>query len=137
MAEGIMKNLLPVELRNNMPVGSAGTVAIDGSPPSQLSFITCMVNGIDILGHKARLLTRGTVENSDIILTMERSHREVVEKLGGGRKVSLVTGYPEDTGDLSEIMDPLGKDLEAYEALFDDLEREISRIVTYLTTKDD
>ncbi len=131
-----MKNLLPEGYREDIHVQSAGTVAVDGSPPSEMSYITCMMNGIDILGHRARLLTREIVEESDIILAMERGHRQAVEKLGGGDRVSLVTGYPEDTGGSGEITDPIGKGLEAYEALFDELDGEISRIVDCLTLKD-
>src|SRR5437879_4265595 len=56
-------------------VTSAGTGAWDGAPASEGAYLVGLERGLDLSGHRARLLTRELVERADLILTMARHHR--------------------------------------------------------------
>ncbi len=129
-----MKDLLPPEAGRAILVRSAGTITLDGLPASELARVACRDRGIDISDHVSRALTREVVEESEIILVMERRHREHVNMLGGDGKVYLLTDYPVQTGMEAEIKDPIGGGLEAYEEVFERLEKEIRRVVRYLVS---
>jgi protein-tyrosine-phosphatase len=134
MAEGIMSHLLPEESRNIISVWSAGTNTFDGFPPSELAREVCLSRGIDITNHASRLLTEEIIENSDIILTMERRHLKMVKELGGEGKATLLTEFP-DLSRESDIEDPIGRNETEYETVYKKLETEISRIILYLLEK--
>src|SRR2546426_10509174 len=63
-------------------VSSAGTGAWDGTPASEGAYLVGLEQGLDLSGHRARLLTRDLVEQSDLILTMARHHRARVNEIG-------------------------------------------------------
>ena len=129
-----MRHLLPAGWRERISVKSAGTVAFDGFPPSELAYDVCVARGIDIADHVSRSLSEEIVGESDIILTMEHRHVEVVRELGGGNRAYLLTGFPARSGKDKEIEDPIGMGIDAYETVFEKLEQEISRVVRHLTS---
>jgi protein-tyrosine-phosphatase len=95
-------------------VGSAGTGAWDGAPASEGAYLVGLERGLDLSGHRARLLTRELVENSDLILTMARHHRARVDELGGEGRVHVLGEYAGREGDDAEVSDPFGGDLDVY-----------------------
>src|SRR5258708_37002330 len=66
-----------------MTVSSAGTGAWDGAPASEGAYLVGLERGLDLSGHRARLLTRGLEGRVDLILTMSRHHPARVDELGG------------------------------------------------------
>src|SRR5881296_3389451 len=95
-------------------VTSAGTGAWDGAPASEGAYLVGLEQGLDLSGHRARLLTRDLVEESDLILTMARHHRARVDELGGEGRVFVLGEYAGREGDEAEVSDPFGGDLEVY-----------------------
>src|SRR5881409_4072118 len=86
----------------DVAVSSAGTGAWDGAPASEGAYLVGLERGLDLSGHRARLLTRELVEKADLILTMARHHRARVDELGGEGKVSVLGEYAGRGGDRSE-----------------------------------
>ena len=93
-------------------VTSAGTGAWDCAPASEGAYLVGLERGLDLSGHRARLLTRELVEVADLILTMARHHRARVDELGGEGKVFVLGEYAGKGGD--EVSDPFGGDLTIY-----------------------
>lgn len=127
-----MRHLLPEDFRHRFQVSSAGTGAGNGTPPSELARRACLIRGIDISRHLSRPIDQQIIRQADIILAMERRHKELIAEWGGGGKAFLLTGYPPGLGPGGEIEDPIGRDEEAYGVLYETLEREISRIILHL-----
>jgi len=101
-------------------VASAGTGAWDGAPASEGAYLVGLERGLDLSGHRARLLTRELVERADLILTMARHHRARVDELGGEGKVFVLGEYAGRGGD--EVSDPFGGDLVVYRDTCQELE---------------
>src|SRR5467141_4228895 len=97
-----------------MDVTSAGTGAWDGAPASEGAYLVGLERGLDLSGHRARLLTRELVDGSDLILTMARHHRARVDELGGEGHVFVLGEYAGREGDEAEVSDPFGGDLDVY-----------------------
>jgi protein-tyrosine-phosphatase len=93
-------------------VSSAGTGAWDGAPASEGAYLVGLEQGLDLSGHRARLLTRDLVDQSSIILTMARHHRARVDELGGDGRVFVLGEYAGRSGEAAEVSDPFGGDLD-------------------------
>ena len=113
-------------------VSSAGTGAWDGAPASEGAYLVALERGLDLSGHRARLLTRELVEESDLILTMARHHRARVDELGGDGRVFVLGEFAGRSGDDAEVSDPFGGDLEVYRETCSELEALIVAVVERL-----
>lgn len=102
-------------------VDSAGTWAGGGVPAASNSRLVMSERGLDIEDHHSKTVTGELLNEFDLILTMERHHKE-----------SLSIEFPEISGRvyvLSEmvgqaydIWDPMGGSLEEFRATADELE---------------
>jgi protein arginine phosphatase len=130
MAESMLREALASRAAGQVTVSSAGTGAWDGAPVSEGAYLVGLENGLDLSGHRARLLTRELVKSADLILTMSSSHRARVAELGGEDKVHLLTEYAgRDEGD-NEVSDPFGSDLASYRYTYDELKKLIDGVVS-------
>lgn len=118
MAEVLLRRLLDEVGRGDITASSAGSAAIDGAPASEGAYLVALEQGLDLSGHRARLLTQGLVENADLILTMSRGHLARVARLGGADRAHLLGEYAGLTGASAEVRDPFGSDVETYRATF-------------------
>jgi protein-tyrosine-phosphatase len=110
MAEGLLAKMLagePVRVR------SAGTGAPAGLRASNQAIAAAGEHGVDLVRHWARLLTGAMIESADLVLVMERYHRERVIELapGAARKTKLLLSY---AGRDVEVDDPVGRPTDAY-----------------------
>jgi protein arginine phosphatase len=130
MAESMLREALAGRGAGQVTVSSAGTGAWDGAPVSEGAYLVGLEHGLDLSGHRARLLTRELVKSADLILTMSSSHRARVAELGGEDKVHLLTEYVgRDEGD-PEVSDPFGSDLASYRLTYDELKKLIDGVVS-------
>ncbi|MGH7719144.1 MAG: low molecular weight protein arginine phosphatase [Gemmatimonadaceae bacterium] len=129
MAEAIARRAAVERGLSDLEVGSAGTAAWEGAPASDGALLVALERETDLSQHKSRLLTRELVERSDLILVMSPHHLERVEALGGKGKAQLLSDYASRGSSDRAINDPFGGDLEIYRETFEELEREIRRIV--------
>jgi protein-tyrosine-phosphatase len=120
IAEGILRKAL----EDAAGVLSAGTHALEGNSASEFAVITARENGIDISGHRARMLTPGMVRSNDFILCMESFHVQRVLELDASacRKVFNLAAFS-GAGKMEEITDPYGCGLRDYRECFRDIER--------------
>ena len=122
MAEVLMRREIASRGLNGVTVSSAGTGAWDGAPASEGAYLVGLEHGLDLSGHRARLLTDDLVKQADHILAMAEHHLTRLRELRAGPKAMLLgtfAGWPEGEG---EVGDPFGGDIETYRQAFDDLD---------------
>jgi protein-tyrosine-phosphatase len=135
LAEALMRRA--VEQRDlRIDVLSAGTGAWDGAPASEGAYLVGLERGLDLSGHRARLLTRELVADADLVLTMARHHRARVDELGGEGRVHVLGEYAGGEGDDAEVSDPFGGDLEVYRDTCRQLETFIDAVVERLVQEE-
>ena len=116
LAEVLFRRMLQEAGRPDVIIGSAGSAAIDGAPASEGAYLVALEQGLDLSGHRARLLTRDLVEDADVILAMSRGHLARLERLGAKDRAHLLGEYAGVTGGGAEVRDPFGSDVETYRA---------------------
>jgi protein arginine phosphatase len=135
LAEALMRRAL--EQRDlRIDVLSAGTGAWDGAPASEGAYLVGLERGLDLSGHRARLLTREVVADADLVLTMARHHRARVDELGGEGRVHVLGEYAGREGDDAEVSDPFGGDLEVYRDTCRQLETFIDAVIERLVQEE-
>ncbi len=118
MAEGIFRALL-----KGVPgaiVSSAGTDALTGNPATEYAVIASGENGIDISGHRARMVGEELIRASSIILCMEPYHFEQILEIDESAD-SKTLNLAEFSGSFkgsNKISDPYGCSLREYRGCF-------------------
>src|SRR5437879_11737290 len=108
LAAAVLERALGVRGIEGLAVASAGSGAWDGAPVSEGAYLVGLERGLDLSGHRARLLTREIVEEAGLILTMARHHRARVDELGGDGRVFVLGEYAGREGEDAEVRDPFG-----------------------------
>ena len=121
-AEAVLRRALAEEKVADVEVASAGTGAWIGEPVSEGSYLVGLERGLDLAGHRARLVTKELVEGSDLILVLARNHRKKIDGLGGGPKTHLLGEYAGQGGEAAEVADPVGGPIEGYRRMADQVE---------------
>lgn len=116
MAEGILKAKLPGDFR----IGSAGIAAVVGDPATEDAQAVMTAHGYDIAAHRARQATQTMLGAADLILTMDQSHNDWINKR-----------YPQFRGRVHKLLkwqenhdveDPYMMSRSFFEQTFTDLE---------------
>ena len=131
MAEGLFRAL--VDGRNDIEVASAGTSAARGQTPSREAVqVLRDEEGIDISRQRSQPVTEDLVEESDVILTMTRDHRNLLRILfpASAGKVHLLREF--DGGGPPDVPDPIGQGREVYARCKDTIKRALPGVLTYL-----
>lgn len=114
-------------------VYSAGTWAAEGRPASTLAIEVMAQHGINLCAHRSRSVTRGMMEEADLVLPMTQNHAEALEAAfpDQAQRVHLLS---EMAGHRYDIADPYGGARTEYAHTAEELERLIEggyeRIVT-------
>lgn len=132
LAQALLARALHERSVTDIEVASAGTGAWDGAPASEGAYLIGIERGLDLSGHRARLLTREIVEDADLIFTMARHHRARVHELGGEGRVFVLGEYLGRTGEDAEVGDPFGGDLDVYRDTCAELEALIGAVADRL-----
>lgn len=99
----------------HIDVQSAGTSAWDGAPASEGAYLVALERGLDLSGHRARMLTTDLVRGADVILAMNEGHALRIADLGGGEKVHTMVAFAgRPDGVPREVDDPFGREVAAY-----------------------
>ena len=121
MAEAIVRKLIESgSYPDDWIVESAGTGAVEGDPATDNAVVVLAELGLDLAGHRARLLAPEMVSRADIILTMERRHLERVlelDPLAAPRARMLAQ---------SDICDPFGGGIEVYRRTRDEIRQSLA-----------
>lgn len=135
MAEALARHSLAGRGSADVEVASAGTSAWPGSPASAEVPQVLDEIGVDLGHHEASLLTPEQVEWADLILVMSLSHRLVVEGMGGGDRVSLITEFLDGSEAGQPVMDPIGASVETYRQTRDQLQRAVKALLDDLESR--
>ncbi len=135
MAEGIARGLIAERGVSDVEVGSAGTAAWDGAPASDGALLVAMERDVDISGHRSRMLTPELAAAYDLVLTMGPHHLERVKAFGAGDRAFLLSDYASRGADGNAVNDPFDGDLTVYRETFDELDREIRRVIDRLAAE--
>jgi protein-tyrosine-phosphatase len=135
LAEALLARALQGRGVEGVAVTSAGTGAWDGAPASEGAYLVGLERGLDLSGHRARLLTRELVDQADLILTMARHHRARVDELGGEGRVFVLGEYGGREGDEAEVSDPFGGDLDVYRDTCAELEALVTAVAERLAAE--
>ena len=137
MAEGILKDLVIDEAEKHhaiipIMITSAGTHAAMGGPASHTAVKVMNSHGINLNFHLSKPITETIVRNSDLIITMERNHTEIIKRQWPFctwvyELKNFSQEVPVQPFDV-DIFDPIGMGQEIYEEIFDELYKELSRV---------
>lgn len=122
MAEAIARQQATARGLTDLRFSSAGTSAWDGAPASDGALLVAMEHGLDLNGHRARVLTSELVSRADLVLVMGPHHLERAETLGGDGRSYLLTQFASRAASAVPVADPFGGDLDAYRRTFAELE---------------
>jgi len=103
-------------------IDSAGTWGIDGVKASEGTLRVLKSRGIDLSAHASKIVTGSLLESADLILVMEKGHKEAL-KLEYPHLAGRIFLLSEMIGDETNIEDPIGGPLSAYETTADEIER--------------
>lgn len=128
LAEALARKIAIRRGLSDVDVASAGTGAAPGMPASDGALLVGMERRLDLGAHRAQLLTRDLIRESDLVLTMGPQHLERAQALGGSGKSYTLTAYASHGETERPINDPIGGELDVYRETADELEAEIERI---------
>ena len=146
MAEGFFKHALKSDefLLNEYHVLSAGIAASNGSPASTNS-IKVLADGwnIDISSHKSRSLTESSINEADLILTMDEKQKNLILSSFPGTKSKVYTlkeytACPASDNSVNtgksalDISDPYGRSLHVYKACACEIKEGVDRLMEKL-----
>ncbi len=123
MAAAIMRRrIAELGLEDQIAVFSAGVWAEEGHGASPNAVTTIADRGMDLTGHRSRLLTPALLAEADLVLVMEEAHRRSLFHLAPQHlsKVYLLT---EMSGRHTDVADPYGGPAEGYARTANELER--------------
>jgi protein-tyrosine phosphatase len=136
MAEGLMIENLRQGERHSLSVSSAGIFATPGNPPDPLALQVAREGGIDISGHRARLVDRENLEWADVVLVMESGQREFISMTfpRQSSKLALLGDFKSTPGGGREIADPYGSSMEVYRICFGGIRDAIGGLIQLLSS---
>jgi len=122
MAAAIMRRrIADLNLEDEIEVLSAGVWAEDGHGASPNAIATLAGRGMDLTGHRSRLLTPALLGEADIVLVMEEAHRRSLFYLAP-QHLSRIFLLTEMSGRHADVADPYGGSMEGYVRTVDELE---------------
>lgn len=116
MTEAIFRDMVEkADKADDIITISAGVAAWDDAPASKQAVEAMNECGIDLSGHRARILTPDLVNAADLVLTMTGSHKQAVlalvpEAMG---KVYTVREFADEGN--GDIADPYGAPVGIYQ----------------------
>jgi protein-tyrosine phosphatase len=133
MAEGILKHRLAELGETCLHVSSAGTMALPGRSAEPWAVTVCAANGIDLTGHRAAPVTADLIDQADLVLAMGKCHVSALRTMNpeARGRIRLFKSFGRD-GVEADVEDPMGFGEDAYLAAFEDIEREIERMLPLL-----
>lgn len=137
IAEGLLKEMLPQPLKKKVIVSSAGTAPMEGASPTPDAVTAARELGADIAGLVSKRLSPQVISSADLVLTMERMHRDRIAELvpEAWKKTHLLKGYGQKgiPAFEREIRDPIGMPLDFYRTTAQEIKNSLKGVVRELT----
>ena len=132
MAEVILKDL--IEKKGlEVEVESAGILTIDGLPASENAIKVVKDRELDLSYFESKLINEELINSSDLILTMTESHKLNLLNAFKSEKVYTLSEY---IGEVGDVVDPYGGNIEIYRFSASDLEGKLEKLVQKLSETD-
>lgn len=131
MAEALFLKLLQEsadESRQKVEIGSAGLYTLNNLPASEEAILIMQREGLDITGHRSRVLDKTMLDEADLILTMGSGHRDEIRERfpDTGQRVYTLGEYAGFAG--LDIHDPIGGGIKAYQRCARQLKEILPRV---------
>jgi len=136
-AQGLFTKLVDQKGHKGVDAESAGLLALPGNSATFFAQKVAAEYGVDLTGHKAKLVSEKLVTGSDLILVMEKSHKD-----------SLLTSFPMATDKVflirhfarfgsrnRGVADPYGLNYDAYRFCFLDIEDAVLGLLEFLSIR--
>ena len=116
MAEAILRKAIKESGRSieEYSISSAGISTANGMGASENSIEVLKEIGIDLSNHRSKVITKKLIDESDIILTMTKSHKEI-------------KGFANKNEE--DISDPFGGNLDIYRSTMREIMYSVNEIV--------
>jgi len=134
MAEYFAKNYIQENDLEEFEVNSAGINAVTGEKASSEAIEVMKEKGIDITGHKSKMLMEADLKESDRVFAMTSSHKEVIEDMYGYEEVYTLKHFVQSCEDC-DILDPYGYDIDKYRETRDEIEYAVKELLKKLSSK--
>ena len=135
MAQGILRKLLPKELKPRFRVFSAGISASAGGKATSIAVEVAEEDGVNLSRHRTRHVDDGVLKEADLVLTLSSVYKETlagkcVPRFGlfALKEFDVDEEPPEDR----TIADPAGGSKEAYRRCYREIKKEVKRILPRL-----
>lgn len=128
MAEAIFNSI--AEKKGVFAEAESAGVFADGSSVSINSVLVMRELGIDIEGRASRQLIFQMIENADLVLTMSKSHKDVILSAFGA--LDKVMTLAEFSGDKEDVTDPFGGDADTYRNCREQIKVMVEKVIERL-----
>ncbi|MDD5465787.1 MAG: Sua5/YciO/YrdC/YwlC family protein, partial [Candidatus Omnitrophica bacterium] len=130
MAEAYLKKILKSRGRTDVEVDSAGMIALDGMGATEETREVLAREGMDVLAHRTKRVNKELVDESDIILVMEKIHEERILQFAPEAKnrLFLLKEFARINDSSLNIADPIGGSFEFYGEVFATIKDAVERI---------
>jgi protein-tyrosine-phosphatase len=131
MAKYYLQKRLREEGISDIEVESAGVFALDNNPVSWEIKEIMESLGVSIGEHHSSPLTLEKVQNADLILVMENTHKMLIENRMPrmAHKVKLLGSYLEGNEKEKEITDPYGYETDIYQESFEQIQEAVENLL--------
>lgn len=131
MAEAILKKAIEESGRNieEYCISSAGISTVAGMNASKHSIEAVKELGIDLSNHRSKVITKELIDSSDIILTMTKSHKEILVQAVPKCKEKVYTFKGFVNKSELDISDPFGGNLDTYKDTMKEIIYSVNEIV--------
>lgn len=131
MAEGILRTVA-FEKGIEIKIKSAGIFADMGSPASINAISSVGDIGVDIRNHLSQAVTEEIVDESDLILTMTISHKDILMSNYPDKRYKIFSLNQYAFGKDRDIKDPYGGDRHTYDMARDEIMHAIKKIYNHI-----
>ncbi len=131
MAEAILKKAIKESGKNieEYSISSAGISTVDGMAASKNSIETLKEIGIDLSNHRSKVITKELIDKSHIILTMTKSHKEILVQAVPKCREKVYTFKGFVNKNESDVSDPFGGNLDTYRNTMREIIYSVNEIV--------
>ena len=136
-AQGLFMNIAASSGLKGCKADSAGLLALPGNSATYMAQRVAAEYGVDLADHEAKSVSKDLVAWSDLILPMEKSHKDgILAAFPEAAGKALLTRYFARFGSRKRgIADPYGLDYDAYRFCFLDIEDAVSGLVDFLSKR--
>ena len=131
MAEGILRKIAN-QKGLELSASSAGIFANSESPAAINAINSVGDVGVDIKGHRSKIVTEEIIDSSDLILTMTASHKDILVSNYPDKKYKIFLLNDYAFGKEKDIQDPFGGNKAIYDKARDEIIYAIEKIYEHI-----